>query len=62
VRTLFAGASGTGKTMAARILAAELQMDLFRVDLSAIVSKFVGETEKNLHLVLCVRKRSTSSC
>jgi SpoVK/Ycf46/Vps4 family AAA+-type ATPase len=52
VRALFAGASGTGKTMAARILAAELGMDLYRVDLAAVVNKYVGETEKNLHLVL----------
>jgi hypothetical protein len=52
VRALLAGASGTGKTMAARILAAELGMDLYRVDLAAVVNKYVGETEKNLHLVL----------
>ena len=52
VRALFTGASGTGKTMAARILAAELNMDLYRVDLAAVVNKYVGETEKNLHLVL----------
>ncbi|MDA0166262.1 AAA family ATPase [Solirubrobacter ginsenosidimutans] len=52
VRALFTGASGTGKTMAARILAAELGMDLFRVDLAAVVNKYVGETEKNLHRIL----------
>jgi hypothetical protein len=52
VRALFTGASGTGKTLAASILAAELGMDLYRVDLSAIVNKYVGETEKNLHRVL----------
>jgi hypothetical protein len=52
VRALFTGPSGTGKTLAARILAAELGMDLYRVDLSAIVNKYVGETEKNLHRVL----------
>lgn len=45
---LFAGASGTGKTLAAEVLANELQLDLYRIDLSAVVSKYIGETEKNL--------------
>lgn len=52
VRALFTGASGTGKTLAARILAAVLGMDLYRVDLAAVVNKYIGETEKNLHQVL----------
>src|SRR5690606_34793224 len=52
VRALFSGASGTGKTLAARILAAQLGMDLYRVDLAAVVNKYIGETEKNLHRVL----------
>ncbi len=52
VRVLFSGISGTGKTLAARILAAELGMDLYRVDLAAVVNKYIGETEKNLHRVL----------
>lgn len=52
VRALFTGSSGTGKTLAARILAAELGMDIYRVDLSAVVNKYIGETEKNLHRVL----------
>ena len=52
VRALFSGPSGTGKTLAARILAAELGMDLYRVDLAAVVNKYIGETEKNLHEVL----------
>ena len=52
VRALFSGGSGTGKTMAARILANELGMDLYRVDLAAVVNKYIGETEKNLHRVL----------
>jgi hypothetical protein len=52
VRALFSGSSGTGKTLAAKILAAELGMDLYRVDLSAIVNKYIGETEKNLHRLL----------
>ncbi|MCW3000562.1 MAG: family ATPase, partial [Solirubrobacterales bacterium] len=45
---LFAGPSGTGKTLAARVLAEELGLDAFRIDLSAIVSKYIGETEKHL--------------
>lgn len=52
VRALFSGASGTGKTLAAKVLAAELGMDLYRVDLGAVVNKYIGETEKNLHQVL----------
>ena len=48
VTVLFSGASGTGKTMSAEVIAADLQLDLFRVDLSRIVSKYIGETEKNL--------------
>jgi hypothetical protein len=51
VRALFSGPSGTGKTLAARLLAAELQMDLYRIDLSAVVNKYIGETEKNLNQV-----------
>jgi hypothetical protein len=45
---LFAGPSGTGKTMAAEVLAHALELDLYRIDLAAIVSKYIGETEKNL--------------
>jgi hypothetical protein len=48
ISALFAGTSGTGKTMAAEVLANELRLDLFRIDLSAVVSKYIGETEKNL--------------
>ena len=48
LKVLFAGESGTGKTMAAQVLAAELGLELFRVDLATIVSKYIGETEKNL--------------
>ena len=48
---LFTGPSGTGKTMAAEILARELKLDLYRIDLSAVVSKYIGETEKNLRRV-----------
>ncbi|MEV7028528.1 ATP-binding protein, partial [Kitasatospora sp. NPDC093558] len=48
VAALFAGPSGSGKTMAAEVLAHHLRLDLYRIDLSAVVSKYVGETEKNL--------------
>jgi hypothetical protein len=48
---LFSGPSGTGKTLAAEVLAAELGVDLYRIDLSAVVSKYIGETEKNLKQV-----------
>jgi hypothetical protein len=48
---LFSGPSGTGKTLAAEVLAAELHLDLYRIDLSAVVSKYIGETEKNLKQV-----------
>ncbi|MEP6730087.1 MAG: ATP-binding protein, partial [bacterium] len=48
VNALFSGPSGTGKTMAAEVLAHELGVDLFRVDLAGVVSKYIGETEKNL--------------
>ena len=51
ISALFSGASGTGKTMAAEVLAAELKLDLYRIDLSAMVSKYIGETEKNLRRV-----------
>jgi SpoVK/Ycf46/Vps4 family AAA+-type ATPase len=48
---MFTGSSGTGKTMAAELLAREQRVDLFKVDLSQVVSKYVGETEKNLSRV-----------
>ncbi|WP_447984998.1 ATP-binding protein [Nitrospira sp. Nam74] len=51
ISALFAGASGTGKTMAAEVLANDLQLDLYRIDLSQVVSKYIGETEKNLRRV-----------
>jgi ATP-dependent 26S proteasome regulatory subunit len=51
ISALFAGPSGTGKTMAAEALANELRLDLYRIDLSQVVSKYIGETEKNLRRV-----------
>jgi SpoVK/Ycf46/Vps4 family AAA+-type ATPase len=51
ISALFSGVSGTGKTLAAEVLASELRLDLYHIDLSAIVSKYIGETEKNLRRV-----------
>ena len=51
ISALFAGPSGTGKTMAGEVLANELRLDLYRIDLSQVVSKYIGETEKNLRRV-----------
>jgi hypothetical protein len=51
IAALFAGPSGTGKTMAAEVLARELRLDLYCIDLSQVVSKYIGETEKNLRRV-----------
>ena len=48
ISALFSGESGTGKTMAAEVIANELRLNLYRIDLSAVVSKYIGETEKNL--------------
>jgi hypothetical protein len=48
---LFSGPSGTGKTLAAEVLAGALRLDLYRIDLSSVVSKYIGETEKNLKQV-----------
>ncbi len=48
---LFHGPSGTGKTMAAEVLGGEMALDVYRVDLSQLVSKFIGETEKNLRRI-----------
>jgi len=48
ITALFAGESGTGKTMGAEVLANALDLNLYRIDLSAVVSKYIGETEKNL--------------
>lgn len=46
---LFAGPPGTGKTMSAQVVANELQLELYKIDLSQVISKYIGETEKNLH-------------
>ncbi|HUH98343.1 MAG TPA: ATP-binding protein [Anaerolineales bacterium] len=59
VSALFSGSSGTGKTMAAEILASALKLDLYRIDLSSVVSKYIGETEKNLARVFDEAERSS---
>lgn len=51
VSTLFAGESGTGKTLAAEVIARDLGLVLYKIDLSAVVSKYIGETEKNLNVI-----------
>ena len=60
ITALFGGPSGTGKTMAAEILASELELDLYRVDLAGLMDKYVGETEKNLRSVFDAAERSGS--
>jgi hypothetical protein len=57
---LFAGPSGTGKTMAAEVIAGELGLSLFRIDLSGVVSKWIGETEKNLDRVFRAAENSNA--
>jgi hypothetical protein len=58
VTALFSGPSGTGKTMAAEVLAAELELDLYRIDLAGVVSKYIGETEKNLRRIFAAAEES----
>jgi SpoVK/Ycf46/Vps4 family AAA+-type ATPase len=53
LNVLFSGASGTGKTMSASIIAAESGLDLYRIDVAGVVSKYIGETEKNLDRIFC---------
>jgi hypothetical protein len=57
ISALFSGPSGTGKTMAAEVLAHHLRLDLYRIDLSAVVSKYIGETEKRLRRLFDVAER-----
>ncbi|HUJ10365.1 MAG TPA: AAA family ATPase [Verrucomicrobiae bacterium] len=60
VNALFAGPSGTGKTMAAEVIANSLGLELYKIDLSQIVSKYIGETEKNLSAVFAAAENSNS--
>ncbi len=57
ISALFAGPPGTGKTMAAESLATELDLDLYRIDLSRVANKYIGETEKNLHRIFEAAER-----
>ena len=59
INALFFGTSGTGKTTAAEIIAKELRLDLYRIDLSAVVSKYIGETEKNLAQIFAAAESSS---
>jgi ATPase family associated with various cellular activities (AAA) len=60
LNVLFAGPPGTGKTMAAEAIARELQLDLYKIDLSQIVSKYIGETEKNLNRIFTAAAASNA--
>jgi hypothetical protein len=58
IGALFAGESGTGKTLAAEAIANEVALDLYRIDLASVVSKYIGETEKNLARLFDAAERS----
>jgi SpoVK/Ycf46/Vps4 family AAA+-type ATPase len=60
LNALFAGPSGTGKTMAAEVIAHDLGLDLFKIDLSTVMSKYVGETEKNLERIFTAARNSNA--
>jgi SpoVK/Ycf46/Vps4 family AAA+-type ATPase len=60
ITILFSGPPGTGKTMAAEIVAGELGLDLYKIDLSSVVSKYIGETEKNLERIFSEAENSSA--
>lgn len=60
VKVLFSGASGTGKTMTAGVIARELGLDIYKIDLSGVVSKYIGETEKNLERIFQAAESSNA--
>jgi AAA+ superfamily predicted ATPase len=60
LNVLFSGHPGTGKTMAAEVIASELHLDLYKIDLSQVVSKYIGETEKNLNRIFHEAQASSS--
>src|SRR6202041_91261 len=57
---MFSGASGVGKTMAAEVMAGELGLDVYKIDLSTVVSKYIGETEKNLARIFAEAETSNA--
>ena len=57
---VFAGPSGTGKTIAAEVIANEIKLDLYRVDLASVISKYIGETEKNLDRVFTTAENASA--
>ena len=59
---LFSGPSGTGKTMAAQVIARSLGLELYRVDLAGVVNKYIGETEKHLRQVFELCERAPALC
>jgi SpoVK/Ycf46/Vps4 family AAA+-type ATPase len=60
LKVLFAGESGTGKTLAAQVIATDLGLDVFRVDLATVVSKYIGETERNLDRIFAAAEGSNA--
>ena len=60
VNALFSGPSGSGKTMAAEVISSELQLDAYRIDLSGVVSKYIGETEKNLDRIFAAAENANA--
>lgn len=60
LNTLFSGPPGTGKTMAAEVIANTLQLDLYKIDLSQVVSKYIGETEKSLNRIFTAAANSNA--
>jgi hypothetical protein len=60
LNALFSGPPGTGKTMAAEVIAKALQLDIYQIDLSQVVSKYIGETEKNLHRIFAEARSSNA--
>ncbi|TKB88294.1 MAG: AAA family ATPase, partial [Nitrospira sp.] len=60
INVLFAGPSGTGKTMAAEVVANELGLDLYKIDLASVVSKYIGETEKNLEKIFTAAEHANA--
>lgn len=58
ITVLFSGPPGTGKTMAAQVIANELNMELYKIDLSQVIDKYVGETEKNIRMIFDQAKKS----